>query len=385
MKRLIISIFGIVLVIALTWGGLVMMKKFQPEAVVVPALRVPISVKTQIAQPQSVTLTIETQGTVEAYRPVALMAQVSGQIIEVSPSLKTGRFFKAGDVLVRLDPRDYESALSLARAELASQQLRLIEEEARAQQAKQDWKLFGEGEPQPLVMRVPQIEEAQAAVAAAVAKVEHALRDLERTEIKAPYDGLILAKKVDLGQIVNHSSGTIVADICSTDYVEIRLPITLQDLTLIGTQPYGNNLSLTLTADIERGSLSWEGWLDRLEGSIDRKSRLAYVVAKVPDPYHFNDQQMREPLRIGQFVQAKINAKTVDNVFVLPRSALRERNTLLIVGNDKRLYSRVVTVLRSDTKEIVVADGLEAGERICLSRIAFFVEGMTVAPTTKDT
>ena len=156
---------------------------------------------------------------------------VAGRIIPSTRDLKTARS-SSDEALVELDPADYQAALTGARARLARAEAALAQEEARAKQAKLNWEDIGyDEEPSDLVLRVPQLKEARANVDAALADLDQATRNLERTKIRAPFDGRVQARIVGLGQSVG--AGTPLGEVFATDYAEVRLPLTPRQLAFI--------------------------------------------------------------------------------------------------------------------------------------------------------
>ena len=178
------------------------------------------------------TVWLESQGAVRAHTESSILPEVSGRIVSVSAFFRGGSFFEKDEVLIELDDRDYRTALVTAEAALAQARLRLAEEEARSNQASEDWKRLGNGNaPSTLVLREPQLLEAKANVAAADGRLEQAQRNLERTRIRAPYAGRVLEKRVDVGQFVG--PGTLLGRIYAVDYAEIRLPLAEWQLGFI--------------------------------------------------------------------------------------------------------------------------------------------------------
>ena len=160
-----------------------------------------------------------------------LVPEVAGRVIEVSPSLVSGGFFEKDDVLLRLDPRDYELAIVRTRAAIAQAELRLATERQEAALAQNEWELLGNGRPTPLAMREPQIAEALAALASAQATLEQAGYNLERTVLRAPYAGRVRQERVDVGQYV--VPGASVATLYAIDVAEVRLPIADKELAYV--------------------------------------------------------------------------------------------------------------------------------------------------------
>ena len=345
---------------------------------------VPVAVEAMRVQPSSFQVVVRTEGTVEPRTQSTLIPQVSGVVRSISPSFRDGGFFEKGDVLVTLDPKDYELAIASAEAQVAQAESALEQELAQAEVVKNDWKLLGKKAPE-LGLRKPQIAAARAAVLSARAQLERARTDLERTRIRSPYAGQVLEKSVDVGQFV--SPGTVLARIYATDYVEIRLPLSPRELEFVdlpenyrddADQPSQAGPAVTVFADIGRSSWSWQGRIVRTEGAIDTSSRQLFVVAQVDDPYD-RGPQGRPPLRIGQFVRAEIAGRTLEPAFVLPRGAMREGNEVLIVDADSRLERRPVSVAWSDESNVVITEGLAAGEVVNVTPLAVASSGTLVS------
>ncbi|WOO41833.1 efflux RND transporter periplasmic adaptor subunit [Rubellicoccus peritrichatus] len=335
-------------------------------------------------------LAVKSQGTVQARTQTTLSAEVSGRILKVSPAFRPGGFFKKGEVLLEIDPADYESELALEKSNLAQAELQLEEEQAQSEQAALDWKDLGRGEPTSLALREPQIRQAQAALESAEARVERAKRDLDRTKVIAPYNGRILEQMVDLGGYVTGNPGTALATIYSTDVAEVRLPVSNEELARLDL-PFAymneaNDVGPKVVLSAEHGGKQyhWDGMIVRTEATIDPRSRLTFIVAEVVDPYVRDpDHPGRPPLKVGMFVKAEIEGFMIDDVVVIPRYALREGNTVLIETADSTLERRNVVVVQSDQETAVIAEGLNDGDQVITSPVEYIVEGMAVKSTSK--
>ncbi len=226
-------------------------------------------------------------------------------------------------------------------------------------------------------MRIPQLETAQARLAAAEARFQQAQLDLERTRIRAPYAGRILEKKVDIGQYV--SAGSNLADIYASDSVEIRLPITSEQQAFLDLPENGQpteGARVELIARIGPREDRWPGRLVRTEGSIDIRSRQLFVVARIEDPYRRHGE--RAPLKIGQFLEAEIFGRTLEQVFIIPRQAVRGERTIHLVDADNRLQRRELDVVWRDTQNLIARGPLQAGERLSLTTLPFAADGIKV-------
>lgn len=374
----------LVLVIAAAIAWVLIAHK--PEASRQPPPVVTLTVDATRVKPEPFDVVVRSEGTVQPRTESTLIPQVSGKIIQVSPEFREGGFFEEGDLLLRIEPRDYELALASAEAQVAEAKASLEQELALAEVVKNDWKQLGKEAP-ALGLRKPQIAAAEAALASARSQLERARVDLDRTRIRAPYAGRVLEKDVDVGQYV--SVGTVLARIYAVDYVEIPLPLSNRQLEFVDlperfrddeSQQSPQGPSVVIEADVGRTTYQWRGRLVRVEGAIDTQSRQLFVVAQVDDPYARGPED-RPPLRIGQFVRARIQGRTLENVFVIPRSAMREGDQVLIVDENSELQRREVQAFWRDDERIVVGEGLNEGDIVALTPLSIAASGSPVVAT----
>jgi RND family efflux transporter MFP subunit len=337
------------------------------------------------ANPTRVTLTVPSQGSVRPRTESTLVAQVKGEIVEVGRSFAEGGFFEQGDLLLRIDPSDYKLGVSRAQAELAQARLRLDQEEAQAEVAREEWAELGNGEPNPLALREPQLAQAQAAVSAAESALNQAELDLRRTEIRAPYDGRVRAKLADLGQFVR--DGTQLASLFAIDVAEVRLPIPQDQLAFLDIPLSGvreeTGPPVALSANLGGRPIQWSGRIVRSAGELDQRSRMFNLIAEVDDPYRRHSGE-GAILPAGLFVDAQIEGRTIDQVIPLPRTALRDRSRVLVLESGNRLRFRPVEVLRVQDETALITGGLEPGELVCISALDAVVDGMRVEPLRED-
>lgn len=328
---------------------------------------------------------IRSQGTVKARTESTLIPEIAGVIVKVSPSFLDGGFFEKGDLLLQIDPSDYETALTVAQASYTDAESTLEQEKALAEQALADWKRLGRTtEANPLTLRKPQLAKAEAVLGSAKARVTEAQRDLKRTSIYAPYAGRILSKRVDIGQYV--SPGTVLANIYAVDFAEIRLPLSNRQLAHVdvpesfrGEGMVGKGPKVDLRAEVGGRIVKWEGTIVRSEGAVDTSSRQQFVIAQVDNPYARRGPD-QPPLKVGMFVEAAIVGTKLENVFVVPRSALRPNDEVLTVDDKNRLHRKTVEIEWRDEKNVIVNDGLEAGAVLCLTALPFAAENALVVP-----
>ena len=357
-------------------GITVVLYLLRPEPQEVAPERAVTQVEVITVQPQSVRLTVESQGNLLPKIESELAVEVSGRIIEMSPDFRPGGRFQQGDVLFRIDPADYEAAVAARAAELATAELALAQETALAEQAAADWAGIGEGEASPLTLRQPQLAQARANIASAEAALKKAQRDLQRTEVTAPYDGLVLSKSVDLGQYVMANPANPVARIYATGAAEVRLPLAQREAQFL-SDPAESESAVTLSTDGPNGKREWTARLVRFEATVDPASRLIYAVAEIDAPFE-------QGLRRGMFVAAKIEGRQLEGVYVLPRYALRGSESVYRVTADNTLVTQSVKTVKTDETQAIISGGLEPGDQVATSPIAYFVEDMPVEVIAND-
>ena len=367
---------------ALTAAGLavcflVLVGKPQTQPTQFPEPRRPL-VDVVTAVPSSHSITVRTQGTVEPVRRVGLVAQVSGKVESVSELFLDGRFFEAGDILLQLEQADYEFAIARARAQEAAAAQRVAEERGRNLQAQREWRDLGTSEANDLFLRKPQLRAAEASLAAAQADVAAAELALERTTVRAPFDGRLEQKSVDLGQFV--ASGTVLAQIYATDRVEVHLPISDSQLALLELPLFETAVAtypeVVLSTRFGGERWQWQGKIARVEASIDRDSRVTFAIAEVSNPFS-GDGSERPPLTPGLFVEASIAGKPIHQSVELPATALRGDNTVLLVNDDSRLERLPVELLRRERDRVWVR-GIEAGRGVVAEQSSLLAAGAAI-------
>ncbi|OJF68320.1 efflux transporter periplasmic adaptor subunit [Alteromonas sp. V450] len=325
---------------------------------------------------EEVSFVVKSQGNVVPKNSTALSSQVSGQLVSLSDAFIAGGTFKKGEILATLEQDDYRTDLKLAEAELAQAQAALQEEIARGKVAEQEWLSVRNVAPPELGLRKPQLAKEQANVKAAEAKLERAKRNLSRTQIKAPYNGIVVERNIDLGQFV--TTGATLGTLYSTDTAEVRLPITDSDLMFVdiaGQSKQG--APVALSANVGGVKRTWQGTLIRSEGVLDTQSRVIYAVVEVEDPYNLQASHSA-PLRFGQFVEAEITSRQTEKMFVIPRNNLRLDNTVLTVNDEREIEIKDVEVARTTASKVYLRGGLDEGTLVVTSAVPNPFNGMKV-------
>ena len=379
-----LGLIGVSIVAVLTMVSMAKEKRPDLKETASQAVRI----DTITAEKASLNFSVYSQGTVRPRTETILVAEVSGQIVSVSSNFISGGFFREGEVLLQIDPSDYQTALLRAQANLAARKAQLADQQARSDQALKDWTNLGrEGEPSDLTLRIPQLAEAKAGVQAAEAELQEAERDLQRTRIRVPYDGLVRSKQVDVGQYV--ALGTPLGVTFAIDKAEIRLPLSSSDLEFLEL-PSATRLDkalrvpVLLSADGAGTGGDWQAEIVRTEGVVDEASRVIYAVAEVIDPYGVLAQSGQPELKMGAFVRAEIQGLRAENVIVLPRSVLQADDTVLLANEESKLEIRQVTVLRAEPRNVYISDGLKGGEQVITTSMDAPIPGTLLAITGEE-
>lgn len=343
-------------------------------------------VETLAATRGSRTVNVVGTGTVQPFREITLTPQVGGRLVEVSPNFVAGGFFRADEVLLRIEDADYRLAVDQARATLAKAEFELANEQGLADVARREWERMGlSGEqPTPLVLREPQLKNAHASLLSARAALGRAELDLKRTVLRAPFDGLVRAESVDPGQVVR--AGTAVATLIGSERAEVVVPLPLAELDWLEV-PHPGRSGQGALADIKLTAGDtphhWNGRLERMLGEVDPQGRMARVVVAVEDPYGLRAKAGARPtLAMGTFVEVTLRGRQLTDVVVLPASALRDDQTVW-VAEGGLLGVRPVEVLRRTRDEVVIGSGLDAGDQVVLTYLPGAAPGMKLRPTVR--
>jgi len=370
-----------ILILLIAAGGFFLLKTFRPTPEPKPVEVLPPLVEVMQAEPQTITLAVASQGTAQPRTTTQIVPQIGGRVIELAETFVAGGAFEKGTPLVKIEPLDYELAIAQAEQNAAQAALLLAEEEARAKQAEKDWKDLGRGAPSDLVLRKPQLKQARAAKAAAEAAVKAARRDLERTIIPAPYDGRVMTKNTETGEFV--AKGAVLGQIYDGDLMEVGLPLGQSELSLLDFQFSGKGklnqpLPVELNARFGSETVAWEGAIKRTSAAFDEKTRTLQLIAEV------TPQPGVPPLLPGQFVTANIEGRTIPQAYKIPRVALRGLDQVLVVSPEATIGYRQVTTLSLDDQHVVVTEGLNAGDRVCVTPLQTVTEGMKVRVQNDD-
>ncbi len=327
---------------------------------------------------EPVPLNVTSSGIVNPATRSTLVAQVGARVTNLSAEFAEGAFFREGQILIRLDPRDFELAATQAEARVAQAEVQLEREQAEAEMAIEEWGELGSGEPSTLTVREPQLAQARAEVKAAKAAHAQARLQLERTVIRAPFAGRVEEKLVDLGQFA--TPGTPLARIYATDRAEVTLKVPQDELAFLDVtlgKPNGSRPRVVLSGKIGSTVATWPAAIVRSGARIDPQTRMVSLIAEVDDPFGLAGERTA-PLPMGLYLDAEIEGRTAEDAIVLPRAALRPDDRILVVTGDDRIDIRDIDILRVDSQQVVVSSGLEIGEQVCISPLTAVVDGMRV-------
>jgi len=327
---------------------------------------------------------------VEAARDVILRPRVRGEVVARAPAFTPGGFVPAGEVLVRLDPADYETVLQQRRSDLSQATADLELEMGRQNVAQRDYELLAEdlaAQNEALVLRAPQLLAARARVEAARAAVRQAELDLARTRVVAPFAAHVLSREVSRGSQV--AAGDPLGRLVGVDSYWVVTTVPRDKLRWLELPAAPGQGGATVTI---RDRAAWPAGVTRTGrlysqvGALDQETRLARVLVTVPDPLAREAAaapgpddgptagQAIPPLTIGAFVEVRIPGREMTGVVRLPRELIRQENTVWVLAADS-LRIRDVEIVVQDTEHAYVTRGLEDGDRVVVTNLATVAEG----------
>jgi len=309
-----------------------------------------LSVIAHPLKPQSYQVIITSRGTTTAGEEISLSTEVEGQVISVSPSFEVGTYVEKGTSLITLDPVDIEADIISAEARVAQAHASLAQEEVRAKQALINWKELGYKEaPSDLVLRKPQLNQANANLKSAEAQLAKAKRDFERADFKAPFSGIIAERNVSLGERL--SRGRPIGRLIGTEYSSLSLPISSKDELFLQSKVAGAEVTFHNALTGTAGP-SWKGVIVNREPIVNEITKQLHLSARIADPYSL-EQEHGHTIPLGQPVTAQIQAKVLENVYVVPKLALRGPNEIHLVNSDNLLEILHIDPVFTDDTSIV--------------------------------
>jgi RND family efflux transporter MFP subunit len=316
------------------------------------------------------TITIESYGEVRPLESTNLSAQVAGEVVSWNPAFVAGGIVKRGDVLFSIEKDAYESALLQAESEVSQAEAQLIEEQARADVAKREAAKLPSQQVSDLYLRKPQLLSAQAALKSAKARLRIAQRDLDNTEVTAPFDALVVSRDIGVGQFVNVGMNT--AMLHNIETAEVVFPISGFDTQYLPSAITGQQAQVMTRG---RDAVSRSGVIARDLGVVDEATRMTNLVVRIEDPYAVNSEA--PVLKFGNYVEISFNGKVLRDVFKIKQDLVNNK-IVWTLDNDGKLVSRTVNVVREQGDFFLIDSGLENGEQIVLTPPEYPQTGMEV-------
>lgn len=311
-------------------------------------------------QPIDYVIPIKSEGVILPKTQINIAAEVSGKITFVADGFINGGTFVKGDELLKIDPRDYELAITRAKANVAAQQANLDLQQAKSDLAKSDWKKYGKkGKPNALNLNLPQVASAKAALDGARADLQLAKRNLEKTHITAPFSGVILSKMVDLGQFVG--LGTSLVSVASTEVAEVRMSLSDSQLHNSGLDKFdgSQNIQVGISSE-EAAGIQWTGKIASIEAQRDARTLFNYAIVEVAQPF----SQQSVPLRFNTFVNAQLNGVTLYQVYPIERGNIMLDNKVRVLSDQSKLIHKDVESVYSDDDFKYISKGIDSEDRI---------------------
>ncbi len=364
---------------------------------------------------------VEVSGTVQPRDEVVIGAEVAGRLTYVNPAFREGQFVSAGAILFRIDPADYLNQVRIAQADVAAQDVAVLEAREEVAIARADLEQFADRErarataastarilpPESLsgaagsagerstaspnrtglATREPQLRSAEAARARASATLADAQTTLSRTRVTSPFAGLVRQESAAVGTLVQ--VGQSLGSVAATSAYEVRLFLTEDEAALIPGLLRGSGGTIAADVLYEYGGLMyrWPAVVDRADTSLDETTRNVEVFLRVPNPLRggllTNAQAGTStngapPLLLGAFVMARIDGASVDSFAAIPSSALRPGNTIWVVRDGKLRILPVRVIQRTDTQAFVTTGSIGEGGALVTSNLGTPTDGMPV-------
>lgn len=381
-KRLLPIIAAVAVLLVVGVGGMVVLSSLQPTPEEASEPPKGLTVFTERTSETDLTLTVKVQGEVRPQRSIGLAPQISGRVSYISPNFIEGGAFRKGDLLVRLEPADYELAVIRAQSTVASAEQRLSREQAEADIARQDLEELGLENASPLARREPQLAEARASLESARAQLKDAELALKRTAVYAPFTGRVLDQSGDVGQFV--SPGQSLGTIFGTDVVEVSLPITDEELGRLNLPlafnetPQSPGPDVVFSGSVGGVQRQWKGRITRTSATVNSQTRLINIIGELQDPYG-KGADNGAPMAPGLYVDAEISGATLTGLIKAPRAALRGDDRVYVGVRDEHILKiKPVTVEFSDPSGVYMSSGIGPDELVIVSPVQAAFDGMSV-------
>lgn len=399
MRKVFVILIDAVIPLALIVAAIIGMRVLiltRPEVPKVERAALPTLVETTTIPETAPQIWITAFGTVEPVREVTLRPQVEGVVVEQNDKMTVGGIVSEGERLVKIDPRDYQYRVDQRESALVTAKTNLRMEEGRQVVAKREWELLESSVPvteagKDLALRVPNLEEREAAVRSAESQLAQARLDLERTTIHAPFNAIVIEESVELGQYL--SPQNTIARLVGTDvyYVEVSVPVRyLNWIRLPGPEEQngeGSRVEITKQIEGETG-LKREGRVVGLLGDVDPNGRMARLRIALRDPLGLEtDRPLSQPFLVGDYVRTAIQGPIIEHALEIPRLALHEDDQVWVMSEEGTLEIHEVNVIHRGQDTVVVQGGVTSGDQVVMSTLPEAIPGMAMTtepdnPTT---
>ena len=342
----------------------------------VPEIKV-LPISTQVMKAEDLPIPVRGTGVVKAAQQVSMVPQVSGQIVETDPRLMPGARFAKGEIIARIDDRDYKAMLAQSKSNMQRAELELALETGRTEVAAREWEMLNQnGEaPTDLALRKPQFALAEQNRVAAKGALTQAQLNMQRTQLTAPFNAVVVSESIDLGQVVG--PGTVVATLVGTDelWVTVSLPMSEVDVLQFQSRDGQGSTARVLHRLANDRIVEHKGVALQLGGALDPQTRLAQVTVSVPDAFDVSEGQT--PLLPGAYVEVVFDGLVANQVMRIPRSALYDGERVWL-NDDGKLSARDVVIAGGDTDTLIIADGIRQGDELVVSALSLPIEGTPV-------
>ncbi len=338
----------------------------------------------EILTPKDFQIQISSNGTTMPLTQTVLTAEVGGEVIYRSKKFSEGSSVIKGEILAKIDDTDLQLQYKNALLQLANAEVQYSLQLAEAEVAREAWEKMGDGIASDLTLKKPQLKQAEALLDVAKAQVSSAEKKLNKTEIVAPYAGRIQNVDIDLGATI--IPGQPIGAIYTSSQIEITLAVKDNDLQFLSIPMDGRKLNPSEQALVQIKSFykgknqTWIGRLERVDGVIDPVTRMINLIAVFKNDFIETE---KPNLPIGLFVEALIDGIILKDIFLIPAKAISENNEVYIVNDNNELVSRQLSILKKYSDFVIVKDGLQAGERIVISKLSSASNGIKVNPVYK--
>ncbi len=361
----------------------------RPEAAEIEREKPIVEVEVLRAHPRDNPITITAMGEVMATRQLLLQPEIGGRVRDRRDNLVPGGLVREGEILVRIDTRDYAAAIAAQKAAIAQAKVQLADERGRKNVAAAEWEGSLDSldeDSQKFALRAPQYNSANASLRSAKSQLGKAQRDVSRGTIRAPFDALVLDTPVEAGQVVSQQSKLMTLVATDRYWVSLTVPVSQLDFLDIPTVNTADALGSPAEIIHDAGagvSIERTGYVERLEGSVDARGRMAKLLVSVPDPLDLKKPagERSLPLLLGSYVKTALRGRPAKDTVALPREALIDNREVWLVA-DGKLMRHPIQVIWRDRKQVLVR-GLSEGDAVVTTPLAAPTEGMQVTITSE--